>query len=440
LIAVFFASGWALNRHAFSALDRLIQTAGAFERDGMAHEAETAFRQAAAVFDSFLVSPWLKRKKSNHLAARMARFYLARVHRDHASEALIAGYLRSNPQDEEVAEHWLQQLENRGGLKEGYQDLVARIGSALPNNHQIQATLARFFLLMERTDFTALQAYRRVYEEDAVRSAGFIAELARLFLKEKRADEWALAVYLEALQHHADPRKYAGGLAACLHWVAATERNRHLLHDAERFLNGIDANELEKMSAGFKPVFTETPPPLAAVPRPSRAGFSRADVLVTAAQGIVTLPGRWIRRVREGLILLTRLGWRSKIARRVSFATVLALLMLGMGGLAINTARHLRVGEKPASKSAEPAAAIIADSFTLQVAAYLQPEYAQRLVEELKRQGQEAYWSEALRGEKRWYQVRVSHFATKQAARDYGEKLKSRGIIDDYYVANYRRP
>jgi cell division septation protein DedD len=76
----------------------------------------------------------------------------------------------------------------------------------------------------------------------------------------------------------------------------------------------------------------------------------------------------------------------------------------------------------------------------LQVAAYLQPDYAKRLVEDLQRQGQDAYWSEAVRGEKRWYQVRVSHFADKQSARDYGEKLKSQGIIDDYYVANYRRP
>jgi tetratricopeptide (TPR) repeat protein len=440
LIAVFLAVGWALNRHGLSTVARLMRAAGAFERDGMVREAETAFRQAAAVFDSFLVSPWLKRKKSNALAARMARFYLARAQRDHASEALIVAYLQSNPQDEEVAVNWLQQLENRGGLREDYQDLVARIGSALPNNHQIQATLARFFLLMERTDFMAMQAYRRVYEEDTVRSAGFIAELARLFLKEKRADEWALEVYLEALKHHDDPRKYAGGLAACLHWIPPTERSQHLLQVAEDYLSGIDADDLKEMSAGFKPRQAVDASTRSAVRRQARPGFNPATILVTAVKAIVTLPGRGLRWVLAGSKSLVRLGWRSKIARRVSFATVLALLTLGMGGLVINTVRYLGVGEKPESQRAEPAAAVVTEAFTLQVAAYLQPEYAKKLVEDLQRQGQDAYWMEAVRGEKRWYQVRVFHFATKQSARDYGEKLKSQGIIDDYYVTNYRRP
>ena len=74
------------------------------------------------------------------------------------------------------------------------------------------------------------------------------------------------------------------------------------------------------------------------------------------------------------------------------------------------------------------------------MAAYLKPEYAKSYVQDLKKRGLDAYWSEAVRGDKRWYQVRVSHFATKQFARDYGEKLKAEGVIDDYYVANFSRP
>ena len=105
----------------------------------------------------------------------------------------------------------------------------------------------------------------------------------------------------------------------------------------------------------------------------------------------------------------------------------------------INTVSHLTVKEVPADKEATPLVKIIADPFTLQVAAYLKPEYAKQYVQQLKKRGVDAYWAEAVSGEKRWYQVRVSHFATKQAARDYGEELKADGIIDDFYVANYRR-
>jgi hypothetical protein len=34
----------------------------------------------------------------------------------------------------------------------------------------------------------------------------------------------------------------------------------------------------------------------------------------------------------------------------------------------------------------------------------------------------------------------VSHFKTKAAARAFGEDLKKRQIIGDFYVANYKRP
>jgi len=44
------------------------------------------------------------------------------------------------------------------------------------------------------------------------------------------------------------------------------------------------------------------------------------------------------------------------------------------------------------------------------------------------------------RGKNRvWYQVRVSHFASKASAREYGKRLQLKGIIDDFYVANYEQ-
>jgi cell division septation protein DedD len=77
------------------------------------------------------------------------------------------------------------------------------------------------------------------------------------------------------------------------------------------------------------------------------------------------------------------------------------------------------------------------DPFTLQVAAYLSLDYAKRYVADLKKQGLDAYWSTAVSGQKKWYQVRISHFATKEEALQLGESLKTKGLIDDFYVANY---
>jgi cell division protein FtsN len=82
----------------------------------------------------------------------------------------------------------------------------------------------------------------------------------------------------------------------------------------------------------------------------------------------------------------------------------------------------------------------VTDPFTIQVAAYLKSEHAHRYVAQLKKNGLDAYWTLAVSANKKWYQVRISHFADKQSARQYGESLKAKGIIEDFYVANYRRP
>ena len=87
-----------------------------------------------------------------------------------------------------------------------------------------------------------------------------------------------------------------------------------------------------------------------------------------------------------------------------------------------------------------PIETVVTDPFTLQVAAYVKVEHAEKFVATLKDQGLDAYYTEAKGADKHWYQVRISHFPTKEAARAYGEELKARGIIDDFYVANYEQP
>jgi hypothetical protein len=435
LLILFLAAGWASNRWVLHKTDHLMAEAGAFERDGMYLEAEDTFQRAVALFDSFMISPFVRRKKAGGLGARLARFYVARSRRDHASEDFLVAYLVSNPQDGEVAQHWLHQVESGGGLKEEHQELAQRIGEAQPKNKYIQRTLARFYLLLERADFPALQTYRRVCDDDAAAPAEFIDELAKLFLKEKRADEWALDIYLQALAHNGAQAGYLRGVAACLRWMPASERNKHRLQIAQQYLKGIDANTLKSMAAGFNPPVP--PRPAGKIRRQIKPGVfllntarSLSDFMRSMLRGAIDRGKNAAARIRH-----------SRNVRRAATGILLAGLALGIGGLVLNTVSHLKVTEAPpAEKEPEPPPRIITDPFTLQVAAYLKPEYAKSFVQQLKNQGLDAYWSEAVSGDKRWYQVRVSHFATKQSARDFGEKLKSEGIIDDYYVANFRRP
>lgn len=435
LLIFFLAAGWASNRWALHKADFLAAQAGAYERDGMYSEAEDAYQRAMALFDSFMVSPFVRRQKSVGLGARIARFYLARSRRDHRSEEFLFAYLNSNPKDGEVARHWLHQVESRGGLKEGHQELASRIGEAQPKNRYIQHTLARFYLLLERTDFPALQTYRRICQGDDSLSPEFIQELAKLFLKEKRADEWSLEIYLQAMAYDGDRTGYLRGLAACVYFMPVTERNRDRLQTAREHLKGIDANTLKNMVAGFGPPI----PPKAT--RKSSRRIRPGVILIDTARKLFDFIGSLLRRIIDRVRQAAGLIRHSRKIRRVLTGILLGALALGIGGLVANTVSHLKVTEAPpAEKEPEQPISVVSDPFTLQVAAYLKRDYAKSFVQELKNRGLDAYWSEAVRGDKRWYQVRVSHFATKQAARDYGEKLKSEGIIDDYYVANFKRP
>lgn len=79
----------------------------------------------------------------------------------------------------------------------------------------------------------------------------------------------------------------------------------------------------------------------------------------------------------------------------------------------------------------------ITDPFTIQVAAYMTADDAQRFVDQLKQAQLDAFWTQAASANRTWYQVKISHFPTKAQAREYGETLKSKGLIDDFYVANY---
>ena len=436
LVTAFLLIGWVSNRWGLGSVERLIHEAGVYERDGMVAEAEKRFRRAMAVFDSFLISPLVKKQKTDALTARIARFYLARARKTYDSETFLVSYLQSNPQDEEVAENWIQQIESRGGLKEEHQDLAYLIGGSQPKNRTIQSVLARFYLTLERTDFPALQTYRRVLTAD--QPSDFLKDLAGLFLRERRADESALAVYLKAIEESDHRPEIIRGIAACVRWISLTERNKPLLKQAYAYLDGIDPPEIKKMSTGFKP-----PVPLAdqqAVQRSiqKRPSFLQTTgaVLQTFCEDVTALPVWIFRQMRSAV----RWTLQSKKSKQVFTVVLLAGLSAAVVVLVINTVGHLVKTEAPVAQKIEKAPEKITDPFTLQVAAYLKPVHAKKFVENLKKQGLDAYWREAISANKKWYQVRVSHFPDKKSARDFGESLKAKGIIDDYYVANFIAP
>jgi tetratricopeptide (TPR) repeat protein len=438
MIVIFMAVGWFSNRFGLSAIKRMIREATTWERVGAYRGAEEAFKKATAVLDSYLLSPFVKRKESAKLAARLARFYLARTDKNHFSGTFIVAYLKSHPEDEEVAENWLQQVESHGGLKTDHYELAFRIGNAQPNNSIIQQLLARFYLAEGRTDFTALQMYRQVLNGEKNATVDIIKELATLFLRDRRADEWALKIYLEAFKLGSERHKLLRGIAACVHWIHETERSTHLLQKARKLLVSLDEMQLKKLRAGFNPPIVET----AEKQTSAQLNFGIALwKMVSQAESflfnfIISTGFGLIARARD-VINLIKQSRRPKLILKWTMITTLAI---GVIVLTVNTTSHLIRTKKARYEKEKATEIVITDPFTLQVAAYLKPQDAERYVKYLKSKQLDVFLIKR-RGKNRvWYQVRVSHFASKESAREYGKRLKLKGIIDDFYVANFERP
>jgi tetratricopeptide (TPR) repeat protein len=436
LLIVFMSFGWVFNWYGANLVKRFITEATIWQRAARHHEAEEAYRRAIAVFDSFVLSPGTKKKRAANLVAHLARYYLARADKNSGSEAFIISYLKIRPEDNEVAEYWLDQVKNQVSLPKEYQDLVFRIGRAQPENRTIQHTIARLYLRAGRTDFPALQTYRRVLQEDTNGVAQLAGDLSAIFLKEGRADEWALQMYLHAFPNTQDRSLLLKGIAACVHWIAETGDNKALLDRAKKIIGGIDPERLKKMRTGFNPPIIQ--PSEEKVKLKNKVGAAwyprigwQESRLYQFFRSIPNFLSRQIMTLFQNIR-------HSQRAKRLLKWIMLTAMTVGMIWLMVNTVGHLLRTKVSIGK--DKIAEVVTDPFTLQVAAYLKPEHAEKYVAFLRKHKLDAYWTEAKGKKRKWYQVRVSHFASKESAIAYGESLKKKGLIDDFYVANYSRP
>ncbi|MGD8241270.1 MAG: SPOR domain-containing protein [Desulfobacterales bacterium] len=432
--AAFAGIGWLTDRIVRIQLRPLLREAGILERGGMGLEAERAFDNALALLDSFMVSPRRRRHYLQILGERMARFYAAQAEKSDRAFKWITRYLHVRPGDGAIAEIWLRDMESQSTWTKAQQDLAARIGEVRKEDRPIQSTLARIYIQAGRTDFPALQTYRRIMEDNEGGLGAMSLDLARLFIREGRADELALRAYVHAARQGEPPAEdILCGLAACLRWIQTSARTRVLMAQANAVLGPLSDDQMERMASGFLPPTGRTTTPVAKAAQPGdriRSGYSR----------ISRISQKIGERLRQGLRFAAQ-GLESPGLRRHFKAGAIAGLALAAIVLLLNTAGHLiRSPEAPPAQPPEIAVKIAPTPYTLQVAAYLKPEHAEGFIQTLKAKGQEAYRVEAQSGPKTWYQVRVGHFPTKAAARAHGQQLKTAGIIEDFYVANYAEP
>jgi hypothetical protein len=433
LAAVFAAAGWGMNRMGIALARRQVEGATAWERAGMIREAERGLQRAAALFDSFWMSPFFRRKKAPWLYGVLARFHLSQFPASAHTRALAAGYLRRYPQDRMVAESWLEGLVSRKQFSDEEHAAAARVGEALGHHAPIRQLLMQFFLAGGRMDFDAQTIYRQAWKARQPLDARQVHELARLLLRESIINPWTFQVYLKACQ--TGMTDALAGVAAGLQLVPLGEEGRRDLAAARQLVSGLDAEKVQRLGAGF------TPPeeaPLSSVPgglprlwQPLASGITKTAEVVLARgfkglwdaclSGRNRLAGLKLRHVLFGLGLCSACGLG------------LLVVLAGRPAKAPSPSLERETGGRVPIEDK----AVVTDPFTIQVAAYLNARDAQKVVDQLAGQQLEAFWTRATGANRTWYQVKVSHFPTREAAQSFGRDLKSRGLIDDFFVANY---
>jgi hypothetical protein len=420
-------------------LNRLSDEATVWARAGMAREARQALARAEAMLNSYYFSPFSRKVPATRLLAQLARFQLSQPHPEPSSEAVVGTYLRHFPRDREAAIKWLEGiLKGRSTTRQSY-DIAANIGASHADDLTIQRLLAQFYLAEGCCDFAALKTYRQLVDSPQPLPGELLCGIADLFLSEQRADNLALEVYERAHQQGWADSRMLEGIAACSYLVHSTPLTLPLLEKAEAILSGIHPAERQAMALRFSP-------DIAAGETLSSRAKKRIPVLFIGAllRKAVADTVMAIGKILSAILAAGRYAKHLLLARQVRTGikwTAMGLFSIGVGWLVVSTGLHMADDFKPVEKKAPiPVVAPVDDPFTLQVAAYLKGDDARRYVEQLKKQGLDAYWTRDKGNDRTWYKVRVSHFKTKAEARSMGETLKSQHIIGDYYVANYKRP
>ncbi|MFO7912463.1 MAG: SPOR domain-containing protein [Desulfotignum sp.] len=374
--------GFLMNFLGEKLIERLIREAQMWERAAIFNRAGTKYLQAVRMYDSFLLSPLSVGKMTTRLTGALARFSLTFDRENEIFRQAVLVYLASNPRDETLAGLWLRRLCKNRAVDDKEEDLLTRLANIHHTSPKLMPFLTRLFLDLGRVDFTAKQLYARVLEIPSLK------------------------------------QRYGKDIHTLLE-EPAQQLEQEVMYPAR---------EMPRQSL------------------PSASQKKISDIISDIGMDFFTGLRHVIQSVRTGVVFC--FGFAARYARRLMTriqvkdrwrfylkAGVLGFIFLGLLVFMYNTVSHLlRPGtvdeieviiEKKISKP-----------FTIQVAAYLKESHADKYLKILRQNSIDARIKKTGGGGKTWYLIQVSEFADKADATAYGNHLKKKNIIEDFFVSN----
>ncbi len=421
-LAVGLGIGSALDIVGLRRIKSVLREGELWERSGIQARAEKKYIQAVRIYDSAWISPLVAKRTEPALTACLARFYLTSGSRCQEIQSAAAVYLSSNPGDETLAKLWLERIREQDLSATLTQSVLTALADMYYAHQDIAKVLVGIFLDLGRVDFSAKRLYRN-----------FLDNIGEKDLSGK--DEGGYRDRVNALiaagEHVSEPNAQDSALGV------------EML--MERTLGDLRAAPVES----YNQETTEIP-----IHKKNGLGVSKQYILQMGRIPVVGFKGLigFLRSAFSGigrgaagglLFILNQVGpVKSKLRNLIRDKERIGVWLKGglVGFLGIwlaffiwNTLSHmLKSTEQPAHKIE----VMINKPFTIQVAAYLKQAHADRYVAALKKKGITATVKSTGGGGKTWYLVRVSEFTDKKSAAEYGNRLKSDKVIDDFFVSN----
>lgn len=375
VIVIALGGGFLMNRMALKAVLDLIKEGQAWERAGIPNKAEKNYVKALRVYDTFLFWPFSSKKITRIISFAIAKFRLNSGGGNHNFKEGTAVYLKMNPGDEDMARLWLAQLRRSAFLTSFEQEVLSLLVESQYTNPLLSPLMAEIFIGLERKDFIAKKLYQQVCKDPVLE------------------------------------KKYSENINALV-------------------------GESEEILQQEVPVFK-------APEKPGKKMEIGKQVYTMAGRGLSGLKvlGSVLASVLSFLILSAgRLYGYARDHEKVRFylkTGFLGMVSIWLLFLMIGTLSHMfKPGAVEKEKIKTEIEKMVPMPFTIQVAAYLKQEHADRYVGLLKKKQIDAIVKKVGGGGKTWYVVRVSKFVDKESAAAYGQKLKQQGLIDDFFVNN----
>ncbi|MBU8848510.1 MAG: SPOR domain-containing protein [Desulfobacterales bacterium] len=365
--------GFLMDMTAKKAVMNLIKEGQAWERSGILNKAEKNYIKALRIYDTFLLWPFSAKKTARQISGAVAKFKLNTSVKNQNFKLGTMVYLKMNPEDEDIARLWLEQLRQSTVVTSFEQEVLSALAEKHYAGKFLSGLMTDIFLGLERKDYIAKKLYQHVLQ-DPVFKKRYSERIENAIGKTDKTLQQEVSFLL--------PEKKSG----------------------------------KKIEIGKK---------IGSIKNEGVSYLKNAWAFIgSVVSFLISSAGRATAYVKK--------HEKTQFYLKAGF---LSIVSIWLGFFIISTMSHM-FKSKAVEKQKVKIQIQMPKPFTIQVAAYLNQQHADRYIDVLKKKGIDAIVKKVDGGGKTWFVVRVSEFADKKSATAYGQKLKQQKIIDDFFVNN----